>query len=252
MCTERKYKEAKELMIHRRRIEELKPEIMGKAVRTCTLEGKFVRDSLKISDRTAYSISGFPIILQMPELRKGCEITALTMVLNFYGYQADKSDMAFNYLPKMPENLRYGPDGRLYGSDLNQYFIGDPSGSGHVCGSGAIVTAANMYLEAQGSSWRAVSRDGTLPDQLYEIVCQGIPVIVWVTIGMQDRRPAQGWYTETGGYVDWSTNDHTAVLIGYTGNTVRIADPLAGIVEYDRQRFEEAFASRSRQCVILQ
>ena len=48
--------------------------------------------------------------------------------------------------------------------------------------------------------------------------------------------------------MDWSTNDHGAVLIGYTEGTVLIADPLAGIVEYDRQAFETVFASRGNQC----
>lgn len=52
--------------------------------------------------------------------------------------------------------------------------------------------------------------------------------------------------------MEWSTNDHTAVLVGYTENTVKIADPLEGLVEYDKDRFEAAFASRSNQCVILQ
>lgn len=36
----------------------------------------------------------FPIIIQNPELPTGCEITALTMVLNYYGYPADKIVMA--------------------------------------------------------------------------------------------------------------------------------------------------------------
>ena len=62
----------------------------------------------------------------------------------------------------------------------------------------------------------------------------------------------RGWYTEDGDYVDWSTNDHGAVLIGYTEETVLIADPLAGIVEYDRQAFEAVFASRGNQCVVIQ
>ena len=69
---------------------------------------------------------------------------------------------------------------------------------------------------------------------------------------MAERRPTTGWNTEEGAYVEWSTNDHTAVLVGYTENTVKIADPLEGLVEYDKDRFEAAFASRSNQCVILQ
>lgn len=112
-------------------------------------------------------IEGFSLIMQMPELPTGCEITALTMMLDHYGYAVDKT------------------------------------------------------------------------------------VMVWVTIGMADRREVQGWYTEAGEFMDWSTNDHGAVLIGYSPETVTIADPISGICEYDREQFEKVFASRGNQCVIL-
>ena len=44
-------------------------------------------------------IEDFGLILQMPELPTGCEITALTMMLNYYGYTVDKTVMASDYLP---------------------------------------------------------------------------------------------------------------------------------------------------------
>ena len=88
-----------------------------------------------------HQINSFDIIFQMPELPTGCEITALTMVLNYYGMEADKVEMATKYLPTQELNLYYGSDGRLYGNDLNQYFIGNPTTeNGYVCGTGAIVT----------------------------------------------------------------------------------------------------------------
>lgn len=77
-------------------------------------------------------------------------------------------------------------------------------------------------------------------------------VVVWVTISMADRRAAQGWYTENGDYVDWSTNDHGAVLIGYTDTTVTIADPISGRMEYSREQFEKVFSSRGNRCVVLE
>lgn len=50
----------------------------------------------------SYVIQDFPIIYQMPELPTGCEITAMTMVLNYYGYSVDKVQMATQYLPTLP------------------------------------------------------------------------------------------------------------------------------------------------------
>lgn len=79
-----------------------------------------------------YRIDNFPIIGQMPELPTGCEITALTMALQYYGYDADKVTMASEYLPTAGTGNYYGDDGRLYGNDLNQYFIGDPFTEGGI------------------------------------------------------------------------------------------------------------------------
>lgn len=199
-----------------------------------------------------YLIADFPLTLQMPELPTGCEITALTMAINYYGFDVDKTVMASEYLPTAGMNLYYGADGRLYGTDLNEYFIGDPfTEDGVICGTGAIVTAADSYLETAGSSLRAEDLTGSTPEELYLRVSRDQPVVVWVTISMADRGETEGWYTESGEYVEWSHNDHGAVLIGYSGTTVTIADPISGLAEYDRQQFEKVFADRGNQCVVI-
>lgn len=201
----------------------------------------------------SYVIDDFDIVMQMPELPTGCEITALTMVLNYYGYDADKITMASDYLPIAYYNFYYGDDGNLYGPDLNNYFVGDPfTTGGYICGTGAIVTAADDYLEDQGSPMRAVDITGSTPEELYQLVSGDTPVVVWVTVYMTYRGEVNGWYTESGEYVDWSVSDHGAVLIGYSEDTVTIADPISGLVEYDMETFESVFESRGNKCVILQ
>lgn len=151
-----------------------------------------------------YLISDFEVELQMPELPTGCEITALTMALNYYGCPADKVEIAERYLPTVPADLYYGDDGRLYGPDLNRYFVGDPATrGGYICGTEAIVYAANSYLADINSSLHAVDLTGSPAEDLYELVSENTPVVVWVTISMQPRRSPEGWYTEDGAYVDW-------------------------------------------------
>ena len=76
--------------------------------------------------------------------------------------------------------------------------------------------------------------------------------MIWCTIGMEDRVVEQGWFTENGAYVDWAKNDHGAVLVGHGKDTVTVADPISGLVEYSRQQFESVFASRGNKCVIMQ
>ena len=83
------------------------------------------KDTLPSSETVpSYVLEEFETILQLPELPTGCEITAMTMALRYYGFSADKVEMATEYLPTAAANLYYGDDGRLYGPDLNRYFVG--------------------------------------------------------------------------------------------------------------------------------
>ena len=110
-------------------------------------------------------IFDFPIIAQMPELPTGCEITALTMLLHAKGYDVDKYEMAMTYLPRVPYRLYTGDDGRLYGPDLNAYFVGNPSSeAGYVCGVTAIIRAGEQYLAAQNSALTVVDLTGASPE----------------------------------------------------------------------------------------
>lgn len=201
-----------------------------------------------------YLISDFSIIWQMPELPTGCEITALAMVLQYFGYEVDKTALAAEYLPVVayPE-FYYGGDGNLYGPDMRDNFVGNPfSEWGYICGAPTVLSAANPYLLEEGGGHAAADLTGASTQRLYELVAADIPVVVWVTIEMSDRYEVQGWYTESGEYMEWSTQDHCAVLIGCSQEAVTIADPISGITEYDRGQFESVFESRGRQCVIIE
>lgn len=199
-----------------------------------------------------YTIENFGIIYQMPELPTGCEITALTMMLNYYNFEINKTEMAKKYLPTIEYDFYYD-NGIMIGNDIDCYFIGNPeSESGFVCGCQAIETAANKYFDDIDSNYVAVDLTGSSPYELYDLISKDTPVFVLVTIGMEDRFETEGWYTEDGKYVEWSTNDHGAVLIGYSDETVTIADPLAGIIEYERDQFEKVYIERGQKCVIIQ
>ena len=214
-------------------------------------------ESTQISAEVKKSNSGtqltdFDIIEQYPELPTGCEITAMTMVLNYYGYNVDKVTMAMDYMPKVQAEFYRSEDGRLIGPDLENFFVGDPTQeTGYICGTGAIVTAANAYLMDVGSDLTAVAMKHAQPEELYDLIDEGTPVVIWCTINMEDRAETDGWYREDGTYMEWSTNDHGAVLIGYDEDTVTVADPIYSRITVSRAQFEKIFAERGGQCVIL-
>ena len=225
---------------------ETQSETVAVGLESTLLSEKVYRNS------TGTRLTDFEIMEQYPELPTGCEITAMTMVMNYYGYQVNKVTMALDYMPKVQAEFYRSEDGRLMGPDLENFFVGDPTEeTGYICGTGAIVTAANAYLTDVGSDMTAVAMKNAQPEELYDLIDQGTPVVIWCTINMEDRAETDSWYREDGTYMEWSTNDHGAVLIGYDEDTVTVADPIYSRITDSRVQFEKIFAERGGQCVIL-
>ena len=225
-------------------------EMAQRNIDSAPVEGK--KEKKETADIKPYTIEDFEIIYQNPELPTGCEATALTMVLQFYGFTVSKTEVASTYLPREEYILYTDSSGRMCGPDLDNYFVGDPFSEGTVCGAGALVTAANRYLKECGSSLRAEDISGCTAEELYERICKNQPVVVLVTIDMQDRGQTTGWYTESEKYVEWSVNDHGAVLIGWNENEVTIACPIAGTENYSKEQFEKVFVSRGSKAVVIE
>ena len=201
------------------------------------------------SDQRSHFIS-VPCILQYPELPTGCEITSLTMLLNYYGYGADKLTMAREYLPKMDFFVQ---NGVVYGADFNYTFAGDPeNGNSYGCYAPCIVTAANAYLSGGHT---ASSLSGAELDTLFtDLIDRDIPALIWITSdGLLPSYLSESWYTPDGGYVTWRKNEHCVVLTGYDygSGLVYVADPLAGNVAYDMNTLRARYDEMYRQCVYL-
>ncbi len=192
-------------------------------------------------------------IPQLPELPVGCEITALTIALKYYGFDVTKEDMAKKYLPKGGNwNQK---DGRVFKDSFHDYFIGDPFASGYGCFSDGIETAANEFFTDENSDFKAVNISGASPDELYEYLKQDVPVICWATDGMIPPEYHESWYdNETGEKLDWYFNEHCFVLAGVDTekNIVTLNDPMKGIIFYDKDRFELRYKQLYSQAVILE
>ncbi len=192
-------------------------------------------------------------ILQLPELPVGCEITALTILLRHCGFDAEKTDMALNYLPISWGNARY-EDGKTYKDSFFNYFIGDPFGKGYGCFSGAIEKAANAYIADHGGGYTVKNISGAHPDVLYDYLAAGTPVLCWATDGMIEPEYYETWYdNETGEQLDWYLNEHCFVLAGFNidADLVTLNDPMKGIIDYNINKFETRYDQMHRQAIVI-
>ncbi|MDE6764386.1 MAG: C39 family peptidase [Oscillospiraceae bacterium] len=192
-------------------------------------------------------------ILQLPELPVGCEITALTILLRHCGFDADKTDLAKNYLPISWGNARY-EDGKTYKDSFFDYFIGDPFSRGYGCFAGAIEKAANSYIADHGGGFTVKNISGSHPDVLYDYLADDIPVLCWATDGMIEPEFYETWYDNaTGEQLDWYLNEHCFVLAGFnmSADLVTLNDPMKGIIDYNINRFETRYDQMHRQAIVI-
>ena len=187
-----------------------------------------------------YKMEDFEWLSQNPELPTGCEITSLTSVLNYYGINVKKETMADDYLKK--------GDGSYY-----KMFLGNPRDAGSFgCMAQPIVDAANLYFKKNNVSMKASNVSGVTFDKILEYVSQGVPMIVWNTMGMAPAYESQT-LTLDGREYTWIAPEHCVVVVGYDldNNEVYVADPMAGMVTRNLKTFEERYDSLKRLAVYV-
>ncbi|MCM1330419.1 MAG: C39 family peptidase [Ruminococcus sp.] len=192
-------------------------------------------------------------VLQLPELPVGCEITALTILLRYCGFDAEKTDLAKNYLPVSWGNA-WEEDGKIYKDSFFDYFIGDPFSRGYGCFANAIEKAANAYIADHGGGFTVKNISGAHPDILYDYLAEGTPVLCWATDGMIEPEYYETWYDNaTGEQLDWYLNEHCFVLAGFnmSGDIVTLNDPMKGIIDYNINKFETRYDQMYRQAIVI-
>ena len=193
-------------------------------------------------------------ILQRPELPTGCEVTALTILLNHYNFNVDKMTIANKYLPKLDF---YTKNGVYYGADFNTTFAGEPTrerGS-YGCYAPCIVTTANSYFKSIGSNHKAMNISGnSLDDLLTHYINNDIPVLIWITSSnLHETKLTSIWTTPDGKQVQWVAYEHCVVLTGYdkNANKIYVSDPLVGNTTYDYAQLNSVFKALGQQSIYI-
>lgn len=182
-------------------------------------------------------------VKQNPELPTGCEVTSLTTVLNYYGFDADKMTMANMYLDK----------GDVGTTNPSVAFVGSPDSThSYGCYSPVIERCADKYLSEKQSSLATYRLSDVSFRNLLLEVEQGHPVIVWASMYMKETYSSAVWNID-GESVAWIANEHCLVLYGYDleRGVVMVADPLVGNTEYNIELFETRYNELMKQAVVI-
>lgn len=164
-----------------------------------------------------------PLIEQLPELPRGCEVTSLAMLLESANLPVDKMQLA--------KEIRRNPakqvikNGQIHFGDPNNGFVGDMY-SFQTPGLGVyhepIIELAEKYLPG-----KIVNLSNRPFNELKIPLSDGRPV--WVIINTHYEKLAddyfQTWYTESGP-IQITRKQHSVLITGYDERYIYFNDPL--------------------------
>lgn len=165
-----------------------------------------------------------PLIKQNPELKYGCEVTSLAMMLKYAGAETDKMKL-YTEIQKDLDPLKRSASGDILSwGNPAEGFVGDMTGkrAGYAVFDKPMVDLINHYLPG-----RAVNLTGKDFEHVLDHVSSGYPVVVWTT---GDYRLPDRWESWTHGneVIKTPLDLHAVVLVGFNETTVYLNDPLSG------------------------
>lgn len=193
-----------------------------------------------------------PDIKQLPELPTGCEVTSLTMTLNYFDIQIDKMKVSRDYLPK--DELSRDENDILTGPDFKYVFIGNPENDfSFGCMAPCISDTATKILDEYSSEYSATDITGTSLYDLFHYIEKDIPVVIWTTMELVEPEYITSWITYDGEKVTWPTNEHCVVLTGYNyiNNTVQVNDPMFGVSQLNMEDVKKRYDHIGQNAVII-
>lgn len=189
-----------------------------------------------------------PLIWQMPELPRGCEVTSLAMLLQYKSIQVDKLTLA-REVKKNPAEYQL-QNGKIYFGDPNEGFVGNMytyTQPGLGVYHKPIAELAEKYLPG-----KITDLSGADFEELKIHLSDDRPV--WVITNTEYKKLEdsffQTWYTPNGP-VKITTKEHSVLITGYDKNSIYFNDPLTG--EKNKKApikdFVEAWVQMGRQAI---
>ncbi|MFA9556029.1 C39 family peptidase [Evansella sp. AB-rgal1] len=191
-----------------------------------------------------------PLVNQYPELPRGCEVTSLAMVLQYYHLNADKLTLA-EEVKKETTPLEV-KDGKIYYGDPNKGFVGDMydlNKPGYGVYHKPIERLAKQY---KGD--KVVDITGANFDHVLVQVSKGRPV--WIITNTRYKKlpnsSFETWHTPNG-KIDITYHLHSVVITGFDNDYIYFNDPLHETPNRKKakQPFIEAWEQMGKQAIFI-
>lgn len=197
--------------------------------------------------RKSLSVLNIPVISQLPELPRGCEVTSLTMLLSSAGVETDKMTLAEKI--KKDKTIPVQQSGTyLFFGNPHDGFVGDMYSfdrPGFGVYHEPVKDLAEKYKRGQ-----IIDLTGADFEDLLFQLHKGYPV--WVIVNTQFSKLGSEFFQtwdSPGGKVTTTFKEHSVLLTGYSKNYVYINDPLDSVQnkKIPLASFREAWEQMGRQ-----
>lgn len=192
-----------------------------------------------------------PVIKQLPELPRGCEVTSLAMLLKYRSIDVDKMQLA----KEVKKDLTpYSVDsaGKIHYGNPYEGFVGDmydKSKNGYGVYHGPIAELARQY-----SKNAVADLTGLEFEEILYMIQIGNPVwvITNITYDVLEDSYFNIWHTPTG-IVKTTNRLHSVVITGFSKDQIYINDPLRSEknISVDREKFKKAWEQMGNQAIII-
>ena len=147
-----------------------------------------------------------PLENQMPDLPNGCEVTSLSMLMNYYGIKVSKNELA-----ETIQHVDSFTDGGKYRGNPHQGFVGHMT----IANAGWCVYNEPLYNVARKYTSHIENITGSDFLILLKLVSNGHPVMIITTTTFNRVNDMQTWDTNTG-KVNVTPSSHACVITGYS------------------------------------
>lgn len=200
--------------------------------------------------RDEIMIRGVSIIPQNPELPRGCEVTSVSMLLEYYlNHQIDKLNLAKQIeYDQTPYEIK---EGMINFGDMHVGFTGDMADVNKP-GLGVyhepIIKLIEEYMPG-----RVINLSGTSFEDILYYVATGKPILV-INPNIYRKIPesrTEHWVTPNG-MMEVSYTEHSVVIVGYDESYVYYNDPSKNILDKKKiDNFKSGWESIGSQAIMI-